>query len=68
MNYKDCFFIVDSTSTEEKESQKIKAICIACQAKENIQNAWFWEGSQRGYAPYLFQCDKCKEIIYKPEE
>lgn len=63
---KDCFFIVDSAENEENAS--IKTICTDCYMQKYQTGGWFWEGSARGYAPYVFKCKDCEEIIHDPEE
>lgn len=63
---KDCFFIVDMTENEEKSS--IKTLCTDCYMQHYQTGGWFWEGSARGYSPYIFKCNHCEAIIHEPEE
>jgi hypothetical protein len=67
MAAKNSFFIIDGLDVPEDE-RRIHCICVECVEKEKIENAWFWEGSRLGYSNYLYKCEKCGEIIYKPEE
>lgn len=66
MELEDCYFIVDMEDTEE--NQKIQIFCVDCYQKSNNKNGWYWDGSVRGYGPYLFKCQLCEKILYKPEE
>lgn len=66
MQKQDCFFLLDSQV--ELSDRKLQIMCCECALKNKPDNGWFWEGSKRGYGPYLFQCDFCGLIISKPEE
>jgi hypothetical protein len=66
MENPDCFFIVDTGNSEE--NPKIQTFCVSCFEKDPQKDGWFWEGSKRGYGPYLFKCCKCDTILFNPEE
>ena len=57
----NCYFWIDSTLPEEK--QCIETICLDC--FEKYQQGWFWNGSEKGYGPFDYICDKCSKIIHK---
>lgn len=65
MQKQDCFFIIDPNV--DIEDRKIDIMCCECMHKHRLSNCWFWEGSKRGYGPFLFKCDFCGFIISKPE-
>jgi hypothetical protein len=62
----DCFFIVDIG--ENEENTHLKVLCLDCYQNGDQNNGWFWEGSVRGYSPYVFKCKMCEKIIHQPEE
>jgi hypothetical protein len=59
----DCYFY-----TKQIDSKTfVVPMCLECGDKyPNL--GWFWEGSQRGYGPFLFKCEKCDKIIYEHKE
>jgi hypothetical protein len=65
MESKDCYFILDIN--ELQENQKINVLCVDCRNKHFEDKGWFWDGSVRGYSPYLFKCSMCESIIHQPE-
>ena len=34
----------------------------------NFKEAYFWQGSTRGYGEYKITCNKCNKLIHEPEE
>lgn len=54
----DCFFIIPDETTP------ITAICLKCMP-EPQENAYFWNGSKKGYGNYDLNCCICKEVIHK---
>lgn len=66
MENPDCFFILDMNVPDE--NRKIETFCVPCYLETGRDDGWFWEGSKRGYGPFMFKCDICETIIHKPEE
>ena len=65
MQKEDCFFLLEGE--EDISTKKIKTCCVKCMQENKIEKAWFWEGSKRGYGPFLFKCDFCEKTISEPE-
>jgi len=65
MEKKDCFFFIDGESVPEEE-RRMRCVCAKCVMDKKIDGGWFWEGSKRGYGKYVYKCESCGEIIYKP--
>ncbi len=44
-----------------------KVMCLCEKCGEQNQNAWFWNGQNKGYGPFDFVCQNCGFIVYKNE-
>ncbi len=59
----NCYFY----TTKKDNDTYVVALCMECR-KNNKELGWFWEGSVKGYGPFVFKCEKCEKLIYEPEE
>ena len=60
MLVQDCYFFI----TEKKI---VSPLCVPCHRTKYPSLGWFWEGSRKGYGPWLFKCSKCGTVIHDPE-
>jgi len=57
----DCYFIIAD------ENLPIVTVCTDC-LKTNDENAYFWQGSVKGYGNYDLECSLCQKSINKVGE
>lgn len=62
---KSCFWFYDKALPEAE--QKMKAVCIDCQKKHQIQG-WYWDGENIGYGNYNLNCEFCQTILSNNKE
>lgn len=62
----DCYFYLDMAQPEE--TRKMQTFCINCMENLKLEEAYFWQGSVRGYGEYAINCNKCDVLIHNPEE
>ena len=57
----DCYFWIDNSIPEENRTMNI--MCVFCQKEKKI-DAWFWQGSTKGYGPFEYTCCFCGKVIH----
>jgi len=62
----DCYFYINT------KLNKVRPVCLPCYDKmrdtPDEVKGWFWEGSNKGYGPFLFKCDFCEKVIHEEKE
>lgn len=59
----NCYMFVDTELPESE--QKISVLCVDCRKKEYPNVGWFWNGSERGYGPWAYNCIVCNKDVSK---
>jgi len=62
----NCYFHMNME--EPEETRFVQSFCEACAQASDLKDAYFWQGSIRGYGQYKISCTKCNIQIYNPEE
>jgi hypothetical protein len=66
MDSLDCYFYLDIN--EPEDTRLMQTFCVDCMYVLNFKEAYFWQGSTRGYGEYKITCNKCNKLIHEPEE
>lgn len=62
----DCYFYLDMNVSED--IRRMQCFCTECVESLNLEGAYFWQGSTRGFGEYKITCEKCQVVIHDPEE
>ncbi len=66
MSSLDCYFYLDENVPED--IRIMQTFCVDCMEKLQYNEAFFWQGSMRGYGAYKITCQNCNTVIHEPEE
>lgn len=62
----DCYFYIDYTVPIQERSMSV--ICVQCHDEHMPDTGMFWAGSNEGYGPYDYRCNKCEKLIHEHKE
>ena len=64
----DCYFMIDSNPDIPEELRTMMVLCIECRELHEPESGWFYRGSEEGYGPFDYVCDKCGKMLHKHED